>query len=343
LGSTTGLLYVREKVDICGGVIHSSDRRRFCCKSIGSCTTKGHKTKLTIDPNSFYIQHTRFGQARYEPSLSEALIPLDVTPSDFLSQEHPLEVWTAYFDALKAGCAAARISSPGSDNDLSTPWEEVPSLDSVRKASVTFQTPKRLRMGSMLSPENVPIITSTRGSPLVDVFPLGPDNFEKTQSVKVKQALRKLFGDWNKIESNFQTVHQEIDSAAKSETKFRNSVSDVISNMQDATREMDIRVQILQASLGGQVDDPEGGPMPIWDPVARLRTLGSCTTGISDGNFHYLDELQKKLPNWGTTLENMATSYIDTIPKINRNLAMMKARLATLESGSSTVRNNPIN
>jgi hypothetical protein len=42
-------------------------------------------------------------------------------------------------------------------------------------------------------------------------------------------------------------------------------------------------------------------------------------------------------------LENMASSYIDTIPKINCNLVMMKARLATLESGSSMVKNNPFN
>ncbi len=172
---------------------------------------------------------------------------------------------------------------------MSSTWEEVPSLDSVRKASVTFQTPKRLKMGSILSPENVPVMT--RGSPLADVFPLGPDDLGETQSVKVEQALRKIFGDWNKIELNFQTVHQEIDSAAKSETKFRNSVTDVISNMQDATRETDIRVQILQASLGGQVDDLEGGPMSIREALARLRTSGSRTTGISDGNFHYLDEL----------------------------------------------------
>jgi hypothetical protein len=95
----------------------------------------GHKTKLTIEPNTLYTQHTRSGQARYEPSLSESLIPSDVAPSNFLSKEHSLEVWTAYFDALKAGHAAACLPSPGSNDDLSSPWEEVPSLDSVRKAS----------------------------------------------------------------------------------------------------------------------------------------------------------------------------------------------------------------
>jgi hypothetical protein len=230
-------------VEICGGVIHSSDRRRFCCKSIGTCTTKGHKTKLKIEPNTFYSKHTCSGQARYEPSLLESLLPSDVTPSDLLSKEHALQVWNAYFDALKARRAASHLASQSSKDDLSSPWEEVPSLDSVRKASVTSQTPKRLKMGSMLSPENVPVMANTLGSPLADVFPLAPDDSGETQSLKVEQALRNISGDWNKIKANFKTVHQEIDSAAKSETKFRNSVTDVVGNMQDATKETDICVQ----------------------------------------------------------------------------------------------------
>jgi hypothetical protein len=39
----------------------------------------------------------------------------------------------------------------------------------------------------------------------------------------------------------------------------------------------------------------------------------------------------------------MAASYIDTIPKINCNLVMMKAKIATLESGSATMKTNPFN
>jgi hypothetical protein len=51
----------------------------------------------------------------------ESFIPLNVTPSDFLSKEHPLEVWTVYFDALKAGCAAGGLTSLGSDDNRSSP------------------------------------------------------------------------------------------------------------------------------------------------------------------------------------------------------------------------------
>jgi hypothetical protein len=39
----------------------------------------------------------------------------------------------------------------------------------------------------------------------------------------------------------------------------------------------------------------------------------------------------------------MAASYIDTNPKINQILVMMKARLATLESGSPLMKTNPFN
>jgi hypothetical protein len=101
-----GLVNVGKFVDICGGIIHSSERQCFCCKSIGTCSKKGHKTKLKIEPNTLYIQHTHAGQGRFEPSLSVSLIPDDITVSELIAKDHSLEVWTAvYFDALKAGRA----------------------------------------------------------------------------------------------------------------------------------------------------------------------------------------------------------------------------------------------
>jgi hypothetical protein len=132
-------------------------------------------------------------------------------------------------------------------------------------------------VGSILSPENVPVMTNIRGSPLADVFPLAPDDSRETQSLKVEQALCKIFGDWNKIVSNFKTVHQEIDSAAKSKTKFCNSVTCVIGNMQDATKETDIQVQSLQASLGGQEDPCQSGKLLLGQESLDLGPLGSAT------------------------------------------------------------------
>jgi hypothetical protein len=172
-----------------------------------------------------------------QPSLAVSLIPGDITVSKLTAKEHALEVWTVYFDALKAGRATARLASPGSTDGLSSPWEEVPSLDSLRKASDTFWTPKRLKLGNMLSPENVPVLSNARGSLLTNVFPLSVDEDEEGQSQKVELALQKIFADWNYIEAKFQLVHLEFDTTACSKMKYQHTGNDVIQEIQDAPQE----------------------------------------------------------------------------------------------------------
>jgi hypothetical protein len=51
----------------------------------------------------------------------------------------------------------------------------------------------------MLLPENVPVLSNPCGSLLANVFLLMPDDMTENQLVKVEQAWRKIFGDWNKI------------------------------------------------------------------------------------------------------------------------------------------------
>jgi hypothetical protein len=207
-------------------------------------------------------------------------------------------------------------------------------LSNLAKASDNFRTPKRLKLGSMLSPENLPVLVNARGSPLADVFPLSTDENDEIQSQKVESALRKIFANWNKIETKFhQLVHLELDTTARSTMKYRNTVTDVICDVQEAMEETNNRVQILQASLGDQVDDPEAGPLSIWEAIKKLRSELGRTSGMSEGNFLRLNELRKKIPNWGTTLENLTASYIDTIPKINRNLVTMRGQIAALKGG----------
>jgi hypothetical protein len=53
---------------------------------------KGHKTKLKLEPNTLYIQHTQAGQGRFEPSLTMSLIPGDITLSELIAKEHALKV-----------------------------------------------------------------------------------------------------------------------------------------------------------------------------------------------------------------------------------------------------------
>jgi hypothetical protein len=118
------------------------------------------------------------------------------------------------------------------------------------------------------------------------------------QSVEINRKMRDVLGDWNKIQSKFHSIHLELDSNARSENKYRNVVNGVVGNIQEAMQETDNRIQLLQASLGEQVDDSEAGPMSIWEAVTRMRVDAERIGGIGDGSFLYLDELRKKLPNW---------------------------------------------
>jgi hypothetical protein len=102
VGSTLGLVYVDVVEKNCGGVIQTSDHRRFCCKAAGACSTKGHKTKLNLSTKTLYVKHSRTGQARISPKLSVDLLPNDVTVAELLIQDNSLEVWVAYFESLHA-------------------------------------------------------------------------------------------------------------------------------------------------------------------------------------------------------------------------------------------------
>jgi hypothetical protein len=113
-----GLVYVENIGDVCVGAILNSDRQRFCCKLIGLCVLKGRKTKLKLESNTLYIQHTQAGQGRLEPSLPIALIPDDITVSKLVAKEHSLKVWTAYFDDVEAERATSLLASPASTDSV---------------------------------------------------------------------------------------------------------------------------------------------------------------------------------------------------------------------------------
>ena len=109
-------------------------------------------------------------QARLEPSFPEKLRPRDLSLDEFLSQESPYEVWVAYFDTLKSIKGDPGYSPSG--GTLGS-WEDVdvPTLESLSNARQTLKTPKKLKLGPMLSPANVPFKNS-RGEPLSEVEPI---------------------------------------------------------------------------------------------------------------------------------------------------------------------------
>jgi hypothetical protein len=64
-------------------------------------------------------------------------------------------------------------------------------------------------------------------------------------------------------------------------------------------------------------------------------------SAISDGHHLYLDDLKRSLPNWGTTLKNLAKSYQENLPKIGNNLAALGEKIRLLESRNPTGKLTP--
>jgi hypothetical protein len=64
--------------------------------------------------------------------------------------------------------------------------------------------------------------------------------------------------------------------------------------------------------------------------------MGGCT----NGHRLYLNELRLNLPNWGTTLDNLAKNYCKNLPKIGVNINVLGTRIQILES-KRPVANSP--
>jgi hypothetical protein len=227
LGSTLGVVYVGETSQICGGVIQNTDQRLFCCKTAGACSTKGHKTKVSLSTKTIYVRHTGNGHAQLEPSLGASLLPDDVTIGDLLEQENLLEGWVAYFESLQAKRVGATAPSTSLSNTALSPWEEVklPTLVGLQKARDSFKTPKKLRLGSVLVPETISVANCSHGTSLTTMVDQDINDKEDAKTIKIERALQIIMADWNKLEVNFQLIHTEFDTPGRSESKYRNLVS----------------------------------------------------------------------------------------------------------------------
>jgi hypothetical protein len=338
LGSTLGLLYVDIVKNVCGGVIQNSDQRRFCCKAVGSCTIKGHKSKVNLSAETLYVKHSRHGHARLEPNLPVSLISDDTTLVEMMGKDLPLEVWAAHFDALKAERTGANKRSSASSFGSASPWEdvEIPSLASLQTASDSFKTPKKLRLGRILEPESVPITNRPRGPQFSEITSLDIDDGEEVERGKTQRALQTIMSEWNRLNTTFELIHMGLDKTGISETRYRNTVSETLGELQEAIRGADAKMQLLNAGVGLAITDTDEGPMSVWDAVQQLRSNVQTNKGSVNGNSLYLEDLRKKLPNWGTTLENLARSYQTNLPKIGVNLNSLGSRIQKLESNTAT-------
>jgi hypothetical protein len=199
-------------MDACGGVIQNLEQRRFCCKTAGACSTKGHRAKVSIFTNALYMKHTRMGHALLDLSLPVSLLPDDMTVAGVMGQEHLLEVWVGYFNSLRA--ARARVSSSGT----SSPWEEVetPTLEVFMKASTSFKMPKKLKLGNALGPDMIPVMSQSRGTSLSHIEDQGIDDDKVWERTKIERALQIVMVDWNELKTNFQLIYTKSELTGRS-------------------------------------------------------------------------------------------------------------------------------
>jgi hypothetical protein len=122
-----------------------------------------------------------------------------------------------------------------------SPWEEVelPSLESHRDASINFKTPKKLPLGEVLAPSTVLVTGRVRGEALSEMEDRDFDDDDVTKRTKIERALQVVMADWNKLNTNFQMIYLAFDTTGRSETKYRNTISDTLGEIQKAIRGTD--------------------------------------------------------------------------------------------------------
>jgi hypothetical protein len=336
VGSTLGLVFVSDILEVCGGVISGAGHSvtRFCTKPSGSCHTKGHRTKkVLLRNNTFYIKHTRAGQARFEPSLARLLISDSQDVEGLLERDMAFVEWAAYFGGLRA--KAEHSPNARSSGSLES-WEkiETPTLEAFTQANQSLKTPKRLRLGGLqaVDVETLPM-AEERLEPFSAVEGFAEDDDGDFLEAKIKSGLRTVFAEWNRLEATFDMIHLKFNGAAKGEQRYREAVQKTMMELQGSVREADARIQVLHAAIGQDLEASEEDTISVWEAIAALKKGLEQVTGTSDLNAEFLTEARKNLPMIVENLAKLSGHYMVNMPLINKALEGTRNRISALESG----------
>lgn len=337
VGTELGLVFVVDISDVCGGVISGPGHSvmRFCSKTVGDCQAKGHRTKKVLLKNeTFYIKHTRTGQARLEPSLPKDALPEELHAGNLLVKAKPFVEWAAYFEGLEAKKESEDLKGTRSVGSTES-WEkiETPSIEAYSKAHRSLKTPKRLRLGDLqaIDVETIPM-TRARFDKFSPVEGVSDEDEGEVLQAKIQTGLRTVFAEWNRLESTFNVIHLKFNSDATGEQKYREAVQKTLLDMQQCIREADARIQVIHASIGQDAAASEDATITVWEAIAALKKGLERVTGDSEASSEFLTQAKNNLPMLATNLEKLKDHYTLNMPKINRGLASTQARLSTLET-----------
>jgi hypothetical protein len=136
----------------------------------------------------------------------------------------------AHFDLLKAEkVGKLKCSSPSSFGSTS-PWEEVESatLESLKAARESLKTPKKLRLGCVLSLDTLPVTSRPRGAVFSKLEPQDIDDNDSVEMSRIQRALLVVMSEWNQLNSTFQLIYMEFNKSGITDMRYRNSIAETL-------------------------------------------------------------------------------------------------------------------
>jgi hypothetical protein len=130
------------------------------------------------------------------------------------------------------------LTSPGTHDG----WDDVdiPILDhSLSKSSgETLKTPKKLKLGPMLSPTTIPF-SNFGTEALCNIQAIANNKVGEVLDLWIQHGIRTVMANWNKLKANFEIIRLKLDSASPGENCYHNTVSNIIGQLQDSLNDTD--------------------------------------------------------------------------------------------------------
>jgi hypothetical protein len=110
---------------------------------------------------------------------------------------------------------------------------------------------------------------------LTEVPPLPPkEEGTEGQQVeyldKLELSLQTVIAECNRVGSNFELFHMELENSGEGERKHREALAHTIAKLQDGVGEVNTRVQLLAAKMGDAPFGSEKETQSLWEAVSQL-------------------------------------------------------------------------
>jgi hypothetical protein len=175
---------------VCAGIIRGSDGNPFCCKSAEECQVEAHRSsKVTYKNGALYIRAVRSDQSRFKPVLPVDRIPGNTTLEELVGLCQEVDVWVTYFNTLQEQHEQDVLEMDDESTwgemsiQMAASWAEVnvPVLADLSKARQNINTPRRLKLGALLSVFSESLSEPLGGFESIDLLDESEDGRAKLQ------------------------------------------------------------------------------------------------------------------------------------------------------------------